>query len=180
MPWYDKKWVIWLFVVLLWPVGLIMMWRSPSFGIKTKGIVTAVFALILFGSYNQKGSVPASTTPTVKTEQPKPAKTYANVDANTMMADLERNAAAAQQKYKGQRVCVTGRIGVIDSNGDYLAIFPDNEFAIVGVTCKLAWGDKAQKNFLLNVQMNQRIRAYGEITDVGEVFGYVLDVDKFE
>ena len=181
MPWYDKKWVICLFILLLWPVGLIMMWRSPSFSTKTKVIVTAVFALLFFVGYsNHDESRSASTSPTTKTEQTAPAKSYVNVDVNTMMADLERNAAAAQQKYKGQRVCVSGRIGVIDSNGDYLGVFPDDEFAIIGVTCKLAWGDKAQKNFLLNAQMNQRIRVYGEIVDVGEVLGYVLDVDKME
>ena len=151
-----------------------------------KRFFLAIFALAflsgVIGALTGNSPSSTSTAPTAKTSQPAPApeKTYVNVDANTMMADLERNAAAAQQKYKGQRLCVSGRIGVIDSNGKYLSIFPDNEFAITGVICNLSWHDEAQKKFLLNVQMNQRIRAYGEITDVGEVLGYAMDVDKFE
>lgn len=182
MHWYDKKWVIWLAIVLFFPVGLIMMWRSPNFGTKTKIIVSALFAFLIYSSATRQhdSTVQNTATPSVKTEQPAPQKQYAPVDVNTMMAELQQNAAAAQKKYKGQLVCVTGRIGVIDSNGDYLAIFPDDQYAITGVRCDLAWNNKEQENFLLSVQMNQRIRAYGKISDVGEVIGYALSVDKFE
>lgn len=183
MHWYDKKWVIWLFIILLWPVGLIMMWRTSNFGLKTKIIVTAVFVLLIF-TVSKNPPEKSSISPqdaTVQVQQQKPvSKQYAAVDANTMMNDLERNAAAAQQKYKGQLICVTGRIGVIDSNGDYILIQSDNTFAINGIMCYLNRKDKEQINILMQVQKGQYIRAYGEINDVGEVMGYSLKVDKFE
>lgn len=53
MHWYDKKWVIILFLVLLWPVGLFMMWRAPTFSTKTKGIVTGFFALLMIFTFTR-------------------------------------------------------------------------------------------------------------------------------
>lgn len=135
-------------------------------------------ASALTGGGNSPTNNPA---PTKQEPAPAPApKQYALVDANTMMGDLERNAAAAQQKYKGQAVCVEGRVGVIDSNGDYILIQSDNEFAITGIICDVNKRDDQQKNFLMSIQKGQRVRAYGEITDVGEVLGYRLKTDVFE
>lgn len=123
--------------------------------------------------------------PATKTAQPAPApapapKQYAAVDANTMMTELERNAAAANQKYKGKAICVTGRVGVIDSEGNYILVQSDDEFSIIGIMCNLNKKDKAQTDFLLNIQKGQYVRVYGDITDVGEVVGYTLKVEKFE
>ena len=125
------------------------------------------------------GQSPASSPSPAKQSAAPAPKQYAAVDANAMMSDLERNAAAAQQKYKGQAVCVVGRVGAIDSNGDYILIQSDNEFAITGIICNLNKNDDKQKNFLMSIQNGQRIRAYGDITDVGEVLGYAMKVDAF-
>ena len=76
-------------------------------------------------------------------------------------------------------MCVVGRVGAIDSNGDYILIQSDNEFAITGIICNLNKNDDKQKNFLMSIQNGQRIRAYGDITDVGEVLGYAMKVDAF-
>lgn len=183
MAWYDKKWVIWLAIILIFPIGLIMMWRSPSFGTKTKVIVTSLFALMIIfgGKQTNDPNEPKVKYTDAKTEKATPApREYVAIDANTMMNDLERNAAAAQMKYKGQLICVTGRVGVIDSNGEYILIQSDNEFAITGIICYINSKDKAQMNALMNMQTGQYVRAYGEIKDVGEVIGYSLQVDKFE
>lgn len=184
MAWYDKKWVIIVAIIIFFPVGLIMMWRTPNFGTKTKVIVTGIFALLIIGSWNQQTTTNQQPS-TVKNEQPArqaepPAKQYAAVDANTLMNDLARNAAAAQKKYKGQLICVTGRVGVIDSDGDYILVQSDDEFAMTGISCEINSRDKAQEDFVLNVSMGQYIKAYGEVVDVGEVVGYRLKVDKFE
>lgn len=181
MAWYDKKWVIWLAIILFFPLGLVLMWRTSNFGMKTKVIVTAFFVLILIGSWGREPTDRTTSSSTVRQSTPAPApKQYAAVDANTMMNDLARNAAAAQKKYKGQLICVTGRIGVIDSNGDYILIQSDDPYAINGIICNLNDSDKAQTDFLMRVQTGQYVRAYGEINDVGEVMGYSLKVDKFE
>ena len=180
MAWYYKTWFVILMLIIIFPIGLILMWKSPNFGTPSRVIVTVLF--VGFSVYAYTHPTPTSERPApapTKVEAP-PPRQYAAVDANTMMNDLERNAAAAQKKYKGQLLCVTGRIGAIDSDGDYIVLLPDNEFAITGITCRLNGRDKSQEQFLLQVQMGQRIRAYGEIEDVGEVAGYTLRVDKFE
>lgn len=182
MPWYYKTWFVVLMIIVFFPVGLVLMWKSPAFGTKTRVIVTAIFALLIAFAPKPDTTTTRSTVPQT-TAKPAPApapKQYATVSANEMMGDLERNAAAAQQKYKGKLICVIGRVGVIDSNGDYILVQSDNQFAINGVMCHLKSRDEAQKNFLLGIQVGQYIKAYGEINDVGEVLGYTLKVDKFE
>ena len=79
MPWYDKKWVIILFLVILWPVGLLMMWRAPTFSTKTKGLVTVFFVLIFFAAGSNK-------TPTKTTTQSPPAATTTE-QTNKSLAD---------------------------------------------------------------------------------------------
>ncbi len=96
-----------------------------------------------------------------------------------MMQDLENNAAAAQKRYKGQYVKVSGMLGTIDSDMRYISIVPD-QYSIRGVHCTLKRNDKAQESYVMNLSKDQWVTAYGKITDVGEVLGYSMDVDKFE
>mgnify|MGYP002622122863 CR=1 FL=1 len=95
------------------------------------------------------------------------------------MQDLENNAAAAQKRYKGQYLKISGTLGTIDSDLKYISIIPD-QYSIRGVHCTLKRNDKAQENFVMNLSKGQLVTAYGKITDVGEVLGYYMDVDKFE
>ena len=81
MAWYDKKWVIILFLLFLFPVGLIIMWRSPTFSTKAKGIVTALFVLVIISSDTNK-TPSKSTTPPAATnveDKSQPAQVVAPV-----------------------------------------------------------------------------------------------------
>lgn len=53
MSWYYKKWFVWLMVLIFFPVGLALMWKSPLFGTKTRVIVTGFFALLIIGGMNR-------------------------------------------------------------------------------------------------------------------------------
>lgn len=96
-----------------------------------------------------------------------------------MMDELENNAAAAQKKYKGQYLKVTGRLEVIDSDLKYISLHPES-FSITGVRCDIKRGDKSQEDYVTSASKGQTVTAYGQITDVGEVLGYSMQVDKFE
>ena len=96
-----------------------------------------------------------------------------------MVRDLENNAAAAQKKYKGQYLKVSGKLGTIDSDMSYISIEAEG-FSLINVHCNLKEGDKAQENYVMNLSKGQWVTAYGKITDVGEVMGYTMAVDKFE
>lgn len=106
---------------------------------------------------------------------------YITVSVSTLVNELENNAAAAQKKYKNKYVKVTGKLGTIDSDGDYISIDdPADAFSITGVQCFINKNDKKQSNFVLNLHKGQTVTAYGKITDVGELLGYHLEVDRFE
>lgn len=111
-------------------------------------------------------------------EQQKPIE-YAPADVATMMQELENNAAAAQKRYKGQCLQVSGMLGTIDSDMKYISIKPD-EYSIRGIHCTLKRNDKAQADYVMNLSKGQWVTAYGKITDVGEIMGYTMEVDKFE
>lgn len=182
--WYEKNWIIWLFVIFLWPVGLFMLWRYSSHGIVVKGLVTAIFVLIAFGykgdssetSHVEKTSQFTKVQETAKKSE---VKQYDYVDVATMMEDLSNNAAAAQKKYKGKDLAVTGQVRVIDSDGEYVVLMPEG-LSIVGVHCTVNSKDSSQENFVLSVRKGQVVTAYGRITDVGEVLGYSMKVDAFQ
>lgn len=139
--------------------------------------------LLLFGSCMGCGSDKSSSNSgknSTQVEQKAP-KEYTAIDVGTLKADLDNNAAAAQKKYKGKNLKITGRLGAIDSDGDYISVLDANdEFDFTGVHCTINKKDKAQEDYVLNLQKDQMVTAYGTITDVGELMGYSMKVDKFE
>lgn len=52
--WYKKTWCIILFLVIFYPVGLILLWISPRGSFQLKGIVTAsiIFSVVYFNVGN--------------------------------------------------------------------------------------------------------------------------------
>ncbi|MEI3306622.1 MAG: zinc-ribbon domain-containing protein [Dysosmobacter sp.] len=107
-----------------------------------------------------------------------PAVTYTAYSVGQLMDDLDSNALKAESTYQDQYVELTGRLNVIDSDGDYISIVPqDDQFAILGVQCYLQTEEQRQQ--VLDMQIDQVITVREQITSVGEVMGYLLDVDDF-
>ena len=50
MKWYQKKWVIILFLIFFFPVGLFLLLKSGNFKKRTKAILAVIFSLIFLGS----------------------------------------------------------------------------------------------------------------------------------
>ena len=144
------------------------------------GFIGLVVLVAIFGSGSGDNTSPTSSTSTKTTQQQQAPKNYTEVDVAVMMSDLENNAMAAQKKYKGKDVKVTGKLGTIDSDGDYISIQPDDQFAVRGVHCTVNKKDKAQEDYVMNLKKDQWVTAYGTITDVGELMAYTMKVDKFE
>ena len=144
------------------------------------GFIGLVVLVAIFGSGSGDNNSPTGSTSTTTTQQQQAPKNYTEVDVAVMMSDLENNAMAAQKKYKGKDVKVTGKLGTIDSDGDYISIQPDDQFAVRGVHCTVNKKDKAQEDYVMNLKKDQWVTAYGTITDVGELMAYTMKVDKFE
>ena len=104
--------------------------------------------------------------------------TYTAYSVGQLMDDLDSNALKAESTYQDQYVELTGRLNVIDSDGNYISIVPqDDPYAIQGVQCYLQTEEQRQQ--VLDMQIDQVITVRGQITSVGEVLGYALDVDDF-
>ena len=102
--------------------------------------------------------------------------TYTAVSVNDMMSALESNALNASDTYKDQHLEVTGRLGTIDSSGEYITLYPDDEFALTGVQCHIQ--DDAQLEVVRTLSTDSQVTVRGTCTDVGEVLGYSLDIDE--
>jgi hypothetical protein len=102
--------------------------------------------------------------------------TYTPCTVNDMMATLESNALNASDTYKDQYLEVTGRLGNIDSSGDYITLYPDDEFALTGVQCYVQ--DDAQLEIVKTLTTDSQVTVRGICTDVGEVLGYSLDINE--
>lgn len=147
-----------------------------------KWIGIAVVLLIVIGAIASMGDDSPTSTNTAQqnqqqqAEQTKPEPLVVTVDK--LMDDLETNALNASNTYKGQYVEVTGRLGVIDSSGKYISLYPINdEFAIIGIQCYIT---EDQKAAVSQLQKDQQVTVVGTITDAGEVLGYSLQVESIK
>ncbi|MBQ9060369.1 MAG: zinc-ribbon domain-containing protein [Firmicutes bacterium] len=103
---------------------------------------------------------------------------YESVTADEMMDDLDANAASAKDKYEDKYFAISGKLGTIDSDGQYFDVMPDDEFAFLGVTCNIT--DDNQLDTIKGMSKDQALTVKGKVTDVGEVLGYYVDIDSIE
>lgn len=150
-------------------------------------VLTVILGLIFLGlvgsalgdseETSKNGSTTGSNkTNTVTTKEEQKIE-YTKVDIDTLEDELNNNAASAQEKYKGQYLEITGRLGTIDSDLKYISLLsPTDDWDLVGVHCKLR--NQASKDIVKTLSKGQTIIVKGKITDVGEVLGYYLNVDE--
>lgn len=104
---------------------------------------------------------------------------YADVTAAQLVDDLSKNAMNAKETYKGGYYRVTGVVANIDASGKYISIDPEGvEFNLTNI--QLFLKDEAAKDFVRGLSTGDSVTACGQITDVGEILGYSMDVHRFE
>ena len=173
LKFWQKSWVMWVCLLFLTPVGIILCYMNRERQTHWKVICGVFSFIVLVGIMLPDGDN--------NTAREAKQREYITVSVSTLVNELENNAAAAQKKYKNKYVKVTGKLGTIDSDGDYISIDdPADAFSITGVQCFINKNDKKQSNFVLNLRKGQTVTAYGKITDVGELLGYHMEVDRFE
>lgn len=105
--------------------------------------------------------------------------TYTVATVSEMIDMLESNALKAEKTYQDQYVEVTGRLGTIDSDGDYITLYPqDDEWSFIGVQCYIK--NDEQMNKVLEMTVDDIVTVKGKIKTVGEVIGYGLDIDEIK
>ena len=113
-------------------------------------------------------------------EEPAEEIQYTAYTVNEMMDDLNNNPLNASDKYKGQYIEITGRLGNIDSSGKYITLYSDDEWAITGVHCRLEKNNEEQRQAVASMTMDSQITLRGKCSDVGEVLGYTLDIHSID
>lgn len=161
-PWFKKKrYVIPLAVVVLMIIGGIA-------GGDTEGGRDNTATVAADNSSVEADAKPAADE---KTEEPK-AKSKAKlvkVSAEQMLKDYEDNELAADKKYKGKRIQVTGTIAKIDSelfsDDEYvLRISNGDEYSFLTVNC-----NDMSKDELSTLTVGDEVTAVGKFDDGGDL-----------
>ena len=53
-PWYLKDWVIFLLLIIFFPVGVILLWMNNLYSSNTKAIATVCFGILFIALMNQE------------------------------------------------------------------------------------------------------------------------------
>ena len=107
-------------------------------------------------------------------------RNYETAGIEEMITEVEGNALKANKIYKGKYVkIVNGSIGTIESDGDYFTLESHNAaFTLLGV--KVRPQNSTQRNKLAEFSKDDPVTVYGKVTDVGEIMGYTVSLDKLE
>lgn len=139
----------------------------------------ALVVLVVLGAIGgMGGSDSEKKAPASGTTEEKQEIAYVAYSVDQLVKDLENNALKASNTYKEQNVEVTGELSVIDSDGAYISIKPEGElFSLYDVQCFLK--DDDQRALAAELNIGDTVIVQGEITEVGEVMGYMLDIHNF-
>lgn len=100
---------------------------------------------------------------------------WLNTTAGDMIAELRENALRAESKYQDANIIVTGRVCNIDSDGKYIGIGDTfGHYMFDSIMCYIT--NEQQKNVVENLNVGDSVTVCGQITDIGEILGYVIDM----
>ena len=160
----------------------------PKCGARQKGhlgLIIAVVVIILLvitaigkdGNDSSKDNKPSPSASSASGTTEEAVK-YTEVSVDEMLKALDENAAAASDSYKGQYLAVTGKLSNIDAQGDYISLDgSDDLMYFTGCQCYIR-GDKDIYETVKTLSKGDVITVKGEITDVGEVFGYSMAIHE--
>ena len=161
-PFFTKPWFIAIVVIFI--IGAIAS-GGKSGSTNTNKVANKANS----DASEVKDTVAESTAPTVE---------YTSYTVDDLMAQLEGNALKSSNDHKGENVRITGKLGVIDSSGKYITLYPDTDFAIIGVQCYIKNDDTKAK--VAELSKDSLVTLTGKITDVGEILGYSLNIDNIK
>lgn len=124
--------------------------------------------IVVFGVFGSSGG---------KSDEEKKPIEYTSVTAEEMYAELNENAAKAEEKYNDAYVAVTGRLSTIDSDGSYISIAPES-YPLDSIMCYITNDEQLEK--VKSMSKGDTITVKGKIKDVGEVMGYSMSIDSIE
>ena len=105
--------------------------------------------------------------------------TYNTVSIRTMLDELENNALRAERTYQDMYVEITGYLASIDSDGGYFSVGVEaDSWFFDSIDCDIT--DERQLEILIDKNEGDKLTVTGQITTVGEVIGYRIDVHSIK
>ena len=148
-------------------------------GIIVLGFLGAVFGKEDGGSSSNSSTTTSTSSSSTNKQQAQATREYAEADVDVLLNDVKNNAAKANKNYNGKYVkIVNGSVFNIESSARYIQIEGSDPYTLIHITCKPK--NDQVKNAMIELSKGQRVTVYGKITDVGEIMGYDLDMDKIE
>lgn len=143
--------------------------------------VSDVFGDLLGGSSKEENDVAENADQPDQTEaQPEQTEEieYISATVDEMYEMLKDNALKAKKTYGDQYVEVTGILGTIDSNGDYICLDEMNTaYSFYSVECFVK--NDEQLDHIIEMSSGKKYTVRVKITTVGEVLGYAGDIVEF-
>ena len=141
-------------------------------------VFLAVILLFSVIGGTDSGSDTNVTDPSIDTNTPVVQEpiNYTVVSVANMMNALNDNALKAEKTYDGQYLEITGRLGVIDSDGSYVSLY-GGDFDFIGIQCFIK--NDEQLNFAMNMVKGDTYTIRVKVIDVGEILGYQANIIEF-
>ena len=136
-----------------------------------------IIALVIIGiiSNGENSEETSSGSSNNNSSQQQETIEYLKVSKDELDDAVEKNAAAAKDKYNNKYVEVTGKLVTIDSDLAYISLHSTtDEWDLVGIHCEIK--NSKTRDIVKTLSKDQTIVVRGKITDVGEVLGYYLDI----
>lgn len=155
----------------------------PHCGAKKKGsvLLPILGAFVIFCAIGAMGGGSEEPAPEKEVQAAAPEQVeqieYTAYTVDQMVDMLEDNALKAEQTYDDQYVEITGELSVIDSDGRYIGLYPEkNPYSLLCVQCYLQ--NDAQVEQVMEMTKGDSVTVRGQITAVGEIMGYQLEIDE--
>ncbi|MBZ9691651.1 hypothetical protein [Clostridium sp. M14] len=114
MKWYEKTWVIILFLIFFFPVGLYLMWKYSKWNKAVKVVLTIFFALVIIGNIGKNN--------TVTTKQDSKEIEQAEKKDDLVKEETVKKETVKEEKKSNKIKSGTYKIGSDIPAGEYLVI----------------------------------------------------------
>lgn len=142
-------------------------------------VMLDIFGLVDTGSDTQTQQTASNNVSSSESKKADstPSITYEDITVNRMIQTLEDNALKAETQYNDAYLNITGRLCNIDSDGKYITLDATyDDWVFTRVTCYVT--DKEQLNKIMEMSIGNTVRLSGQVTAVGEILGYNLDIHE--
>ncbi|MBR5534388.1 MAG: hypothetical protein IKU62_06045 [Ruminiclostridium sp.] len=102
---------------------------------------------------------------------------YVVTDIKTMADELENNALNAEDTYSDAYLEITGVLNSVDSDGSYITVTHyQDAYGFDSIQCFVK--DDTQLDVIKTKSVGDTVTVKGQISNIGELLGYTMDIHE--